>query len=348
MNPPRAFLVMFLNFAVTVPAVAEPPLAPSPATVLSGVRAFFAKTARDDGSFRPGLDPKYPGMSDSAASDLAPTAYAVILHRTFGWPLPDEAKTPTFLLDRQKTDGSFVNVAGTMDSKSASALVYNTTQGLVALHALGTKPKHDPLPVFLEVMKDDYKALPPYSTSFFPLAFAAAGQPFPAEEDRKLRKLMVQDDDGYTNNHIAATFHLAHYYRLLGAETPKADAIVKRTLAEQKDDGSWMRNPPARDRHATFDAVFVLHQLGGKGTPPAGNTFHEDCRQAIERAAKWSLSCRNDDGGFGHFPGSASDADAVYFHVGTLVMAGYLQPVDPLPADPHLLGWGHLMPLPKR
>ena len=29
---------------------------------------------------------------------------------------------------------------------------------------------------------------------------------------------------------------------------------------------------------------------------------------------------------------------------GTLVMAGYLKPVDPLPKDPHLLSWGHLMP----
>jgi prenyltransferase beta subunit len=72
----------------------------------------------------------------------------------------------------------------------------------------------------------------------------------------------------------------------------------------------------------------------------------EDCRRAIARAARWALSCRNADGGFGHFPGSTSDADAVYFHVGTLVMAGALKPVDPLPADAHLLGWGHLMALP--
>ncbi len=312
---------------------------PSPEAVLTGLREFYSKTARDDGSYRPGVDPKYPGMSDSAASDLAPTVYAVVLHKTFGWKLPDEAKTRDFLLGRQQPDGSFVNVDGTMDSKSPSARVYNTTQGLVALHALGVKPKYDPLPVFLEVMKDDYKALPPYSTSFFPLAFAAAGKPFPAEEDKKLRKLMVQDDDGYTNNHVAATFHLAHYYRLLGEPTPKADAMIKRTLADQKEDGSWLRNPPARDRHAGFDAVFILHQLGGD---------REDCRHAVERAAKWALSCRNDDGGFGHYPGSTSDADAVYFHVGALVMAGYLKPADPLPADPHLLGWGHLMPLPKR
>jgi hypothetical protein len=60
------------------------------------------------------------------------------------------------------------------------------------------------------------------------------------------------------------------------------------------------------------------------------------------------LTCRNADGGFGHFPGSPSDMDAVYFHVGTLVMAGWLRPVKPLPPDPHLLGWGHLMPTPQR
>jgi hypothetical protein len=50
----------------------------------------------------------------------------------------------------------------------------------------------------------------------------------------------------------------------------------------------------------------------------------------------------------GHFPGSTSDLDAVYFHVGTLVLAGWLKPADPLPPDPHFLGWGHLMPVPKR
>src|SRR5262249_47542433 len=64
------------------------PDAPSPEEVLGGVKEFFKKTARPDGSFRPGLDPDYRGMSDSAYSDLAPVTYAVILHRTFGWKLP--------------------------------------------------------------------------------------------------------------------------------------------------------------------------------------------------------------------------------------------------------------------
>jgi geranylgeranyl transferase type-2 subunit beta len=337
----RGLLVLLTSvaWALFLPALlraeGEPPTATE---VLAGVRSFFEKTARADGSFRPGLDPDYLGISDSAYSDLAPVTYAVILHQTFGWKLPHETQTRAFLLARQQEDGAFVNTAGTVDSKSAAARVYNTTQGLVALHALGTKPQHDPMPVFAAVLKEDYKDLPAYYTSFFPLAYQAYGAPFPAEADRKLRALMVQADDGYLNDHIAATFHAVHYYRLLGEETPRATAIVQRTLHDQKPDGSWLLNPPSRDRHATFDAVFVLRQLG-KDRP--------ECQRAIAKAAAWALSCRNPDGGFGHYPGSASDADAVYFQAGILVMAGFLQPVDPLPRDAHLLGWGHLLP-PRR
>src|SRR5262245_4431034 len=75
---------------------------PRPAEVLAGVKEFFRKTARPDGSFRPGIDPEYRGMSDSAYSDLAPVTYAVILHRTFGWKLAHEEKTGEFLLSRQR------------------------------------------------------------------------------------------------------------------------------------------------------------------------------------------------------------------------------------------------------
>jgi geranylgeranyl transferase type-2 subunit beta len=321
--------------AATISFAAEVP----PQTVLDGVRTFFARTAQEDGSFRPGLDPAYPGMSDSAASDLAPVTYAVVLHRTFGWALPHEAQTRELLLDRQQPDGAFVNIRGTYDPRTPAARLYNTTQALVALHALGARPRHDPLPIFVEIMRGDYKDLPPYSTSFFPLAYLTQGQTLPPAEDRKIRALMVQADDGYMNNHIAATFHLVHYCRLLHDEPPKADAILKRCLHDQKADGSYLLNPPARDRHATFDAAFVLRHLGGD---------RADCRLALARTAAWALSCRNDDGGFGHFPGSTSDADAVYFQVGTLVLAGYLKPAEPLPRDPELLGWGHLLPVPRQ
>lgn len=307
----------------------------TPGDVLRELKAFFAVTCQDDGSFTPNTDPDYRGMSDSAYSDLAPVVYAVTIHKTFGWKLPYEEETGKFLLARQKESGEFFNVKGTVDPASAQGKVYNTTQAVVALRALGLKPKYDPLPVFESVMQGDFKTLPEYTTSFFPLAYAACGPPLPPAIDKQIRASMVQADDGYLNNHVAATFHAAHYYRLVGEPTPKADKIVARTLRDQRPDGSWLRNMPSRDRHATFDAVFSLHQLGGD---------RPDCRAAISRAAAWSLRCRNKDGGFGHFPGSASDMDAVYFQVGTLVMAGYLQPADPLPKDPQLLSWGHLMP----
>src|SRR5262245_24453214 len=302
-----------------------------------GLRTFYEKTARRDGSFQPGVDPDYLGMSDSAYSDLAAVTYAVTIHKTFGWKLPHEEQTAQLLLGRQKPDGSFVNKAGTVDPASAEGRVYNTTQALVALRALGRRPRHDPLGVFEEVAKKDADKLPAYSTSFFPLAYLAYGKPIPRDVDRRIRATMAQAPDGYLNNHIAATFHAAHYHRLVGEPTPKAEAMLGRILRDQKPDGSWLLNLPSRDRHATFDAVFTLRQLGHG---------REDCRAAIHRAARWVLTCRNADGGFGHFPGSTSDADAVYFHVGALVMADFLKAAEPAPKDGHLLSWGHLMPLP--
>lgn len=331
----RIALAVLAIFSARVTVSADEPAEITPEVVLAGLRDFYAKTARDDGSFRPGVDPDYLGMSDSAYSDLAAVTYACTIHATFGWKLPHEAKTIAWLHARQREDGSFVNVAGTVDPDSAQGKTYNTTQGLVALHALGQKPKHNPLPIFEEILKADYKQLPAFSTSFFPLAYLCYGQPIPEKADRGIRALMIQDETGYTNDHIAATFHASHYYRLVGDETPKSQEMIERILRDQQPNGSWLMNKPSRDRHATFDAVFTLLHEGGDRV---------EVRAALDLAAKWALSCRNEDGGFGHYPGSTSDADANYFNVGTLVMAGYLQPVDPLPKDPHLLSWGHLMP----
>jgi geranylgeranyl transferase type-2 subunit beta len=309
---------------------------PTPPEVIAGVEGFFKKTSRADGSFRPGIDPKYRGMSDSASSDIAPAAYAVVLSRTLGFRLPHEEKTRAFLLGRQGKDGAFVNVAGTLDPKSPDARAYNTTMGLMALRALGEKPRHDPLPVFAAVLVEDYKKLPIYMTSFFPLAYLCAGKAIPADADRKIKAIMVQAEDGYIHDHVASTFHAVHYYRLIGEKTPKAEKILTRVLKDQRADGSWLINMPSRDRHATFDAAFIIRQLG-KG--PAA-------QRALRRAAEWALSCRNEDGGFGHFPGSPSDADACYFQVGTLVLAGWLTPAKTAPKDGRLLGWGHLFPVP--
>jgi hypothetical protein len=238
-------------------------------------------------------------------------------------------------LSRQQANGDFVNAAGTVDPKSPQGRVYNTTQALVALHALGVKPKYDPLPVFDEILKQDYKTLPAYSTSFFPLAYLCAGKSIPEQADRAIRALMVPDDDGYLNNHVAATFHSSHYYALVGEPTPRAAQMIRRVLREQAADGSWLLNSFSRDRHATFDAVFILKH---ERTP------QPRWEQAAGRATQWVLSCRNEDGGFGHFPGSTSDADANYFQVGTLVMTGFLKPADPLPPHAELLSWGHVLP----
>src|SRR5262249_46592407 len=79
---------------------------PTPEQVLSGVRSFFAKTALADGSYRPGIDPEYEGMADTAYSDLAAATYAVILSKTFGWKLANEEKTRAFFLSRQRKDGA--------------------------------------------------------------------------------------------------------------------------------------------------------------------------------------------------------------------------------------------------
>src|SRR2546429_2681395 len=221
-------------------------LAATPNQVLAGLRGFFARTARDDGSFSPGIDPQYRGMSDSAYSDLAAVTYAVTLHKTFGWRLPHEEATRRFLLSRQRPNGDFFNVAGTVDPASAEGRVYNTTQGIVALRALGSKPRYDPLHVFEEI--GDYKTLPAYFTSFFPLAYLASGRPIPAEADRRIRATMRQAPDGYLNDHIAATFHAAHYYRLGGGATPLAGRIVGPPPAEQKPAGRWWVQPPPRGR----------------------------------------------------------------------------------------------------
>ncbi len=302
--------------------------------VLKGLKAFTEKTALPDGSFRPGVDPAYKGMSDSAYSNFAPVTYAVVIHRTFGWKLPQEDRTLTWIINRQQKDGAFVHTAGTVDPKSAQGRVYNTTMALMALKGLDSRPAYDPLSIFAKVMEKDYKQLPAYSSSFFPLAYRLVGAKLPAGADQAMRSTMVQAEDGYLNDHVAATFHAVHYDKLLNEKTLKADLILKRCMSDQKPDGSWMLNPLARDRHACFDAVFMLKHLGGD---------RADCKQAMQRAADWVMKCRNPDGGFGHYPGSPSDWDAVYFHVGTLVMAGRLTPTDKLPKDAHLLGWGHLM-----
>lgn len=230
-----------------------------------------------------------------------------------GWRLPNPHRSAAFVQRHQQADGSFINLAGKMDPKSDLAVLYNTVQGVVALRALGRRPRIDPTGVTDRFFAGEtFARLPWYTTSFFPLIYAALDQPFPPRYDQLLRAYLIkgQSEDGYVGDHVAATFHMAHYFRLIGQPTPKASQMVARVLREQKPDGGWNIKAPDWDVHACFDAVFILRQLGGESP---------QVRSSMQRAADWVLSCRNPDGGFGHYPNWHSDMDAVYFQFGTLI-----------------------------
>src|SRR4051795_10677852 len=141
-----------------------------------GARAFdfLLRCRRDDGGYAPSPDPDYRGESDTKLSDLAAVTYAAVLARTLGKTLPHADRSVAFLHRRQRPDGRFVNLAGEMDPKSDLAVLYNTTQGVVALRALGATPKADPRPVLARFFERNVLAkLPWYTTSFFPLLYAA-------------------------------------------------------------------------------------------------------------------------------------------------------------------------------
>jgi prenyltransferase beta subunit len=299
--------------------------------------AFIRRCARPDGGYSPSPDPTYSGNSDTGSSDLAAVTYAATLARTMGWQLPQPERAIDFIQGHQQQDGSFINLAGKMDPKSDLAILYNTVQGVVALRALGQRPKIDPTKVLDRFFVDGaFSKLPWYTTSFFPLFYAALGKPFPARYDEALRGLMArgQSDDGSVGNHVAATFHMAHYFRLIGQPTPKASQMVARVLRDQKSDGGWNIKQLDWDVHACFDAVFILRQLGGDAEP---------VRKAIEKAADWALACRNADGGFGHYPTWHSDLDAVYFQFGTLIQCGRIPGARLDLRDAQTLSWGHAM-----
>ncbi len=288
---------------------------PSPAAAAERAWAFILGCRRPDGGYAPSTDPAYAGNSDTRASDLAAVTYASVLARTLGRELPEPDASIAYVRSRQRRDGSFANVAGEFRPDDSLALLYNTTQGVVCLRALGASPDHDPSAVMDRwFQNEEFKQLPLYTTSFFPLFYAALDQPFPVEYRRAVLEHMtaLQSEDGYLQDHVAATFHMAHFCRLVGVPTPHADAMVARTLRDQTEAGGWNIKEPDWDVHACFDALFILRQLGGGSAA---------CRRAMARAADWVLTCQNPDGGFGHFPGWHSDMDAVYFQLGSLIQA---------------------------
>ena len=299
--------------------------------------AFIDRCRRPDGGYAPSPDPDYAGNSDTKFSDLAAVTYAAVLAKTLGRALPHADRSADFMHHHQRPDGSFLNLAGKHDPKSDLGLLYNTTQGVVGLRALGQRPKTDPTPMIEHFFaRDAFAKLPWYTTSFFPLFYAALGKPFPPKFARALagHQERHQARDGYLGDHVAATFHMAHFFRLLGRPTPRAGAMVRRVLHDQTSAGGWDIKEPDWDVHACFDAVFILRQLGGDT---------KEAQAAIRKAADWALGCRNADGGFGHSPGRPSDMDAVYFQFGTLIQAGRVPGVRWDLPDAHTLSWGHAM-----
>lgn len=334
----RAFIIQTSLCAAALTRARLHAASPGSGEILEGVREFLRKVANPDGSFRPGIDPDYPGNSDTAASGIAAPAYAAILSATFGWELPFPDKTLEFIRSSQKPDGAFYSVSGHFDPEAPLARLYNTLQSLVIIRLLGAKPKYDPMPVVdFFFSGSEFKQIPLYTTSFFPLFFIALGKKMPAHIDRKMRQYLMdeQKEDGYLYDHVASTFHAAHYYRLTGRPTPKAEPMIDRVLRDQKEDGSWSIKEPDWDVHACFDALFILRQLGRPGDPRI--------TKACEKATAWILTCRKPDGGFAHYPEREhSDVDALYFHVGGLVETGFLK-VKPGLENEEMLGWGHAM-----
>lgn len=306
--------------------------------ILNGVQDFLNRTANEDGSFRPGIDSSYKGSSDTGLSGIAAPTYATIICKTFGWSLPDADKTSDFFIESQKPDGAFYHRTGSMDPNGPLAKLYNTVQSVVSLRLLGLEPKYDPMPVIEYFFNgDEYTKLPLYTTSFFPLFYTATGKEMPDYIDNAMRNYILreQGDDGYLQDHVAATFHAAHYFRLTGRPTPKAGKMVERVLHDQKEDGSWHLFEPDWDVHACFDALFILRQLGDQED--------QKIKEAYQKAMNWMLQCHQPDGGFTHFPDeTVSDMDAVYFHIGGLVESGYLVPRKDLENE-EIMGWGHVM-----
>lgn len=306
--------------------------------LLKGVQDFLHRVANEDGSFRPGIDPDYKGTSDTGLSGIAAPAYATIISSTFGWSLPYPDETREFFFSCQKPDGAFYPPTGSMDQNAPLAKLYNTLQGIISLRLMGAKPRHDPMSVIDYFFNnDEFKGLPLYSTSFFPLFFTALEQKMPDHINSKMREYLIngQTEDGYIGDHVASTFHAAHYFRLIGEPTPKADVMIDRVIKDQKEDGSWHLWEPEMDVHASFDALFILRQLGDPQDPRI--------TQVYEKATNWILKCHKPDGGFTHFPDETiSDVDSLYFHVGGLVESGYLQISKNL-TNEEILGWGHAM-----
>jgi len=292
----------------------------------------------------PGSRSNYRGAADTALTDLAAPVYGLILEETFGLRVLNRKQTLHFLESRRSRDGLYRSKSRVRGRRNpAHLLLYNTLQALLGLRIIGVNkvPRVGLAASTRAVMsmfrRGAYKHFPPYALDFFSQYFGVVNKPYPPAAQAITNRYLSAYRDGEVYGHVASTFHFVRHARLTGIPINVAPEILAKTLTLQRRDGSFNCMPdPAWDRHATFDGCFIVRQLGSK------LGWKRSCNRAMQAAGRYALSCRNPDGGFGHFPGKTSDIDAVYFHAGTLVMAGML-PHERIPANlRRVLGWGHV------
>lgn len=323
------------------------PPAVSGSSVVRSIGRFIAACARADGGVNPGPDPSYRGSSDTAVSDIAAPVYSLILEETFGLKILDRTRTLRFLESALAPDG-FYRGGKRSGRGKPYLLLYDTLQALLGMRIIrrNTVPHQGPDRSVRAVMKlfnrGHHYRFPAFALDFFGQFFAIVKRRFPRGIARAVsRSYLEHYRDGEAYGHIASTFHFVRHARLTNVRVPFAGEILEKTFSLQRPNGSFNNMPdPDWDVHATFDGCFIIRQLGALLGQRARTS------RAIKAAGKYALRCRNADGGFGHFPGRKSDIDAVYFHAGTLVMAGVL-PARRVPRDlAKVLGWGHLFPVP--
>jgi len=309
--------------------------------IIKGLEEYIRACRKVDGGVRPNPDPGYGGYSDTSFSDIAAPVYALILEETLGFRSLDRKKTAMFLAKRRGTDGLYRSRPG----GKPQLILYETLQALLGLRIIGGSlpagiADRSARAVAQLFRKHGIGDFPFYALDFYAQFYSILGRCVPPPIARAVwERYSSSLKDGEVGGHVASTFHFVHFARLMGRRVPDAGKIAEKALAIQKRDGSFNRMPdPDWDVHATFDGAFVVRQLA----------FGKARKKALGGAARYALSCRNPDGGFGHFPGRKSDLDACYFHAGTLVMAGVL-PVSKVPTGlARVLGWGHLFPLSTR
>ncbi|KAL3827072.1 hypothetical protein ACHAXA_002307 [Cyclostephanos tholiformis] len=100
------------------------------------------------------------------------------------------------------------------------------------------------------------------------------------------------------------------------------DGVVRFVSGLQNDDGSFRGDMWGEvDTRFTYCALMCLALLGK--LPPPPNDNDDECNAVIDvhRAARYVMSCRNFDGGFGSTPGAESHAGQVFCCIGALSIA---------------------------